>query len=53
MLQSKLSRHSLSFGMIVIASALLYPAAQNGITAAIWLLTSLIVLAAILTLVTR
>lgn len=50
MLQSKLSRHSLAFGLIVIASALLYPAAQGDKTSLIWLLLTLIVFAAFITL---
>ena len=32
MLQSKLSRHTLAFGIIVIASLLLYPVAEGGKT---------------------
>ncbi len=50
MLHSKLSRHSLAFGMIVIASFALYPAAQGEKTLIIWLLLALILSAAALTI---
>ncbi|MBT3190692.1 MAG: hypothetical protein HN736_14730 [Anaerolineae bacterium] len=50
MLQSKLSRHTLAFGIIVIASLLLYPVAEGGKTPLIYLLLILIVFAAFITL---
>ncbi|MBC8336947.1 MAG: hypothetical protein ISR59_10630 [Anaerolineales bacterium] len=53
MLQKKFSRQSLAFGLIVIASALLYNAAEWGNTFAIWILLSLIVLAAFITLMNK
>jgi len=50
MLKKKFSRHSLAFGLIVIASALAYNAALWGNMVGIWICLSLIVLAAIITL---
>jgi hypothetical protein len=50
MLQSKASRHTFAFGIIVIASFALYPAAKGEKLFATWLLLALIVAAAILTL---
>ena len=50
MLHSKLSRHTLAFGMIVIASFALYPAAHGNKTLLIWLLLALVLSAAVLTI---
>ena len=50
MLHSKLSRYTLAFGIIVIASFALYPAAQGEKSLLIWLLLALIVSAATLTI---
>ncbi len=50
MLRTKLSRHSLAFGMIVIASLLLYPAAEGEQTLLIYFLLALIFLAALIAL---
>ncbi|NQU30031.1 MAG: hypothetical protein HQ525_05135 [Anaerolineae bacterium] len=53
MLQKKFSRQSLAFGLIVIASALIYNAAEAGTIYAIWILLSLIILAAFITLMNK
>ena len=51
--QSKLSRHTLAFGLIVTASLALYPAARSGMTWVIWGLLGLLVGAALIALTTR
>jgi len=53
MLKNKFNRHTIAFLAISVASILLYPAAQAGLTVATWLLLGLVVLAAILTLTTK
>jgi hypothetical protein len=50
MLGNKLFRRSLSFGTITIASALLYPAAENGEASLVYFLLGLILLAALIAL---
>lgn len=50
MLQSKLSRYTLAFALIVAASVILYPAAQSKSELIIWILLALIIAAAILTI---
>ena len=50
MLHSKLSRHAFAFGLIVVASLTLYPAAKGEKTLIVYLLLALIIFAALLTL---
>lgn len=50
MLQSKRTRHTLAFGIIVTASFALYPITKGEKIFITWLLLALIVAAAILTL---
>lgn len=52
MLKTKLSRHTLAFFVIAIASALLYPVAQASLMPLVWVLVAVIVAANILTLFT-
>ncbi|NOY98673.1 MAG: hypothetical protein GXP40_05650 [Chloroflexi bacterium] len=53
MVKKKFTRHTLAFGLTVLASALLYPAAQAGWTPVVWLLLSLVAAAALLALATK
>ena len=50
MLTNIFSRHLFSFICIVLASVLLYPAAQGEKTFLVWVLLSIILLAAVLTI---
>ncbi len=50
MLRTKLSRHTIAFGLIVASSIALYPAAQAKSNLAIWTLLAIISAAAILTI---
>ncbi len=50
MFKDKFTRQTLSFVLMALASALFYPAAQNGWNPAIWILLALIVAANLLTL---
>ena len=51
--QSKLSRHTLAFGLTVFASIALYPAARAGTLWTIWGLLGLLIGAALIALTTR
>lgn len=53
MLNNKLTRHTTAFLTIALASILLYPAAQAGLTTITWLLLGLVTLAALLTLIIK
>jgi len=53
MLKNKFNRHTIAFVTLVLASILLYPAAHAGWMAATWLLLGSIVLAGLLTLLTK
>jgi hypothetical protein len=53
MLKNKFSRHTAAFLTVALASIFLYPLAQAGLATFIWLLLSLVILAAILTLTTK
>jgi hypothetical protein len=50
MFKSKFARQTLAFVLMVLASALFYPAAQYGWNPAIWILLALIAAANLLTL---
>jgi hypothetical protein len=52
MLKDRFLRHLLAFGLLALASALLYPAAQAGLRFEVWGLLAVIVLANLLTLAT-
>jgi hypothetical protein len=53
MLKTKLKRHTIAFLGIALASILLYPFAQVGLVTVSWSLLGLIILAAILTILTK
>lgn len=53
MLREKSTRHGFAFVLIVLASALLYPAAGGGYTAVVWALLGMIAAANLLSLATR
>jgi len=53
MLKNKFNRQTVAFLTTSLASILLYPAAQAGLTVAAWLLLGLVTLAATLTLTTK
>ena len=52
MLKNKLTRHTATFIIIALASALMYPAMQRGLTIGVWLLLAFILAANLLVLVT-
>jgi hypothetical protein len=51
MLNNKLFRHTLSLVLLVLASAMLFPAAQAGSTLTIWGLVAIAVIANLINLV--
>jgi hypothetical protein len=53
MLRNKFKRQTLAFVTIALASIFLYPAAQAGTLAIIWILLGLAILAALFTLMTK
>jgi len=53
MYKNKLTRHAAAFIVIVLASALLYPAMQRGFATGVWLLLASILVANLLILVTN
>jgi hypothetical protein len=53
MLKNKFHRHTTAFLTIALASIILYPVTQAGMAAISWLLLGLVVLAALLTLMTK
>lgn len=53
MLKNNLNRHTTAFLTIALVSIFLYPAAQAGAAAITWLLLGLVVMAALLTLMTK
>ncbi|MBN1449674.1 MAG: hypothetical protein JW963_01550 [Anaerolineales bacterium] len=53
MLKDKFNRQTITFLTISLASILLYPAAQAGLSAVTWLLFGLVILAATLILTTK
>jgi len=53
MLKDKFSRQTTAFLAIVAASLVIYPVAQAGMTAGIWVLVAIIALAAGLSLLTK
>jgi hypothetical protein len=53
MLKNKFNRQTIAFVAISLASILLYPSAQAGLSVATWLLLGLVTLAATLTLSTK
>ena len=50
MFKEKFTRQTIAFVFMAVASALLYPAAQNGLNLIIWILLALIVAVNLLTL---
>jgi hypothetical protein len=53
MLKSKFNRQTAAFLAIALASILLYPAALAGLATVSWLLLGLVILAGLLTLLTK
>jgi hypothetical protein len=53
MLKSKFNRYTAAFLTIALASILLYPAALAGLVTVSWLLLGLVILASLLTLLTK
>jgi hypothetical protein len=53
MLKSEFNRHTIAFLTIVLASIFLYPAALAGLVTISWLLFGLVILAGLLTLLTK
>lgn len=53
MLKSKYTRHVTAFMAIAFASIFLYPLAESGLVAFIWMLLGLAALSAFLTLMTK
>ena len=53
MLGNKFNRHTTAFLTITLASILLYPSTQAGMTSVVWFLLGLVIIAALLTLSTK
>jgi hypothetical protein len=53
MLKNKFNRHKIAFLTIALASILLYPAAMAGLVTVSWSLLGLVILAGLLTLMTK
>lgn len=53
MLKNKFNRHTIAFLTIALASILLYPASTAGSVTVVWSLLGLVILAGLLTLITK
>jgi hypothetical protein len=53
MLKNKINRHTLAFLTIALDSVFLYPIVKTGLTTVTWIFLGLVIMAALITLMTK